>query len=129
MEKFIGHACLLLIILTIGAGITGYVTGEIHYVETYRAPGESRGYIGRQAKHLDSEENFMAVFDELASLPAFEGKEDSSIGISLSLGTIYFEEDLILYTPPQLRGSATGVREDLHTKVDLTASQYDMIME
>lgn len=110
MEKFIGHACLLLIILTIGAGITGYVTLKIHYVETYRAPGESRGYIGRQAKHLDSEENFMAVFDELASLPAFEGKEDSSIGISLSLGTIYFEEDLTPYTPPQLRGSAAGVR-------------------
>lgn len=62
-------------ILAIGTGITDCVTGEILYVETYRAPGKSRGYIGRRAKHVDSEENFVAVFDWLASLLAFEGEE------------------------------------------------------
>ena len=44
-------------------------------------------------------------------------------------GEIYFEEDLIQYTPPQLRGSATGVRKDLFTRIDLTASKYKMIEE
>lgn len=59
----------------------------------------------------------------------FQREEESSVGISLSLGTIYFEEDLIQYTPPQLRGSATGVRENLFTRIDLTASKYKMIEE
>ena len=46
-------------------------------------------------------------------------------------GEIYFQEGLMPYTPPQLRGSATGVRgrEDLFTRVDLTASKYEMIEE
>ena len=59
----------------------------------------------------------------------FQREEESSVGISLSLGTIYFQEGLMPYTPPQLRGSATGVRKDLFTRIDLTASKYKMIEE
>ena len=51
------------------------VTGELRYIETFRMPGESRGYLGRRSRIMDSEESFKKVWDELREKEEFKGKE------------------------------------------------------
>ncbi|ALZ87086.1 hypothetical protein APT62_00860 [Aerococcus urinaeequi] len=84
MGKFISRLFIVTIIFGVIAVITGCVTGEIRYIETYSVPGESRGYIGRRAHHLDSKEHLIAVFDELANLPEFEGEEIILMSLNVS---------------------------------------------
>lgn len=45
--------------------VVGFVTGRVKYYETWSAPGESRGYIGRASHILDDPEELAEVFDEL----------------------------------------------------------------
>lgn len=50
-------------------------TGELRYIETFRMPGESRGYLGRRSRIMDSEESFKKVWDKLKEKEEFKDKE------------------------------------------------------
>lgn len=56
------------------------VTKNIRYYEVLSLPGETRGYIGRKSKILESEEDIEQVFDKLKHRKEFKG------------GSIYFHE-------------------------------------
>ncbi|MGX6979467.1 hypothetical protein ACWN8V_09410 [Vagococcus elongatus] len=65
------------------------VTGKIKYYETLRLAGESRGYIGRESKILESQEGIEQVFNKLRDRKEFEDGEIYLYDFSLSNERIY----------------------------------------
>lgn len=81
---------IFLLVLTIIVGLTSYCffSGEFIYVETFSAPGESRGYIGRKSKILESENHFAEVWNKLENSKKFKGKEISFKSINIQRESI-----------------------------------------
>ncbi len=85
-SSIISRIILVIILGFIVTILYSCVTGELRYIETFRMPGESRGYLGRRSRIMDSEESFKKVWDELREKEEFKGKE-------IKLNSIYISTE------------------------------------
>lgn len=88
-RRSLGKKIILIFLITlIGLIRYGFATGEIKYVETFRMSGESRGYIGRMSKILESEEHFAKVWEKLENLSEFKETDIHFYSINISTNRI-----------------------------------------
>ena len=59
---------------TILLGIGAFVTGELQFITTIRIGSESRGYLGRRARILDTEKHVSDILDELRTLEPYKNQ-------------------------------------------------------
>lgn len=64
-SSFIKGPAQLILLVTVILVVAGFVTGNIQYYETWSAPGESRGYIGRASNILEDPNELEEIFEEL----------------------------------------------------------------
>lgn len=79
----------VIVLVIISLVIYAFVSGKIKYHETLRLPGESRGYIGRDPKILESEESIKEVFDKLKNKKEFKGSDVYFLELSLNNERFY----------------------------------------